>query len=93
LDAGIDIDRDELLTHFRGLGSENLFVPIETLHTAGENKVVTTTDVVTHTVVDDVERSFTSSALRRPPRPEIPMSAIIIMAALVGMIILVIVLG
>jgi hypothetical protein len=91
--AVIDIDRDELLTHFRGLGSENLFVPIETLHPTGENKVVTTTDVVTHTVVDDGELSLTSSALRRPPRPEIPLSAIIILAAVVGMILLVIVLG
>ena len=50
------------------------------------------TEVVTHTIVDEVESSITSSALRRPTRPKIPLSVIII-AAVVAIIALVIVFG
>jgi hypothetical protein len=92
-DTVIDIDHEELMAQFCELDAEHLFVPAASLQPAGENKVVTTTDVVTHTVVDNGELSLTSSALRRPAKPEIPLSAIIIAAAVIGMIMMVLVLG
>jgi hypothetical protein len=91
-DTVIDIDPEELIAQFRELGSEHLFVQTDSLQPTGENKVVTATEVVTHTIVDEVERSSTSSAFRRPTRPKIPLSVIII-AAVVAIIALVIVFG
>ena len=91
-DTVIDIDPEELIVQLRELGSEHLFVQTDSLQPTGENKIVTATEVVTHTVVDDVESSITSSALRRPTRPKIPLSVFII-AAVVAIIVLVMVLG